>query len=53
MPTKRENGVPIKQIGRQTGHSRKLVRQIVRGERNDIFRSRQSSLEAYLPWLDG
>ena len=42
----------IKQIARQTGHSRKLVRQVVRGERNDVFRTRQSSLDAHLPWLD-
>ena len=34
------NGVPIKQIVRQTGHSRKLVRQVIRGERNDVFRIR-------------
>ncbi len=33
-------------------HSRKLVRQVIRGERNDVFRVRQSSLEAHLPWLD-
>lgn len=46
------NGVPIKQIVRQTGHSRKLVRQVIRGERNDVFRTRQSSLDVHLPWLD-
>jgi len=33
-----KNGIPIKQIVRQTGHSRKLVRQVVRGERHDVFR---------------
>ena len=32
--------------------SRKLVRQVVRGERNDVFRTRQSSLDVHLPWLD-
>jgi transposase len=47
-----KNGIPIKQIVRQTGHSRKLVRQVMRGERNDIFRTRQSSLDLHLPWLD-
>lgn len=47
-----EKGVPIKQIVRQTGHSRKLVRQIIRGQRNDVFRIRQSSLAAHLPWID-
>src|ERR1700743_2344700 len=47
-----KNGIPIKQIVRQTGHSRKLVRQVIRGERNDVFRTRQSSLHLHLPWLD-
>jgi transposase len=47
-----KNGIPIKQIVRQTGHSRKLVRQVVRGERHDVFRTRQSSLDLHLPWLD-
>lgn len=47
-----KDGVPIKEIVRRTDHSRKLVRQVIRGERNDVFRVRQSSLEAYLPWLD-
>ncbi len=28
-----KSGTPIKQIVRQTGHSRKLVRQVIRGER--------------------
>jgi transposase len=44
--------IPIREIVRRTGHSRKLVRQIIRGERTDIFRVRQSSLEAYLPFLE-
>jgi transposase len=43
------SGIPIKQIVRQTGYSRKLVRQIIRGERNDVFRTRQSSLDLHLP----
>jgi transposase len=47
-----KDGVPLKQIVRRTGHSRKLVRQVVRGERNDVFRTRQSSLDAHLSWLD-
>jgi transposase len=47
-----KSGIPIKQIVRQTGHSRKLVRQVIRGERNDVFRTRQSSLDLHLPWLD-
>jgi transposase len=47
-----EQNIPIKQIVRRTGHSRKLVRQIVRGERTDVFRTRQSSIDAHLPFLD-
>jgi transposase len=47
-----KNGLPIKQIVRQTGHSRKTVRQVIRGERNDVFRTRQSSLDLHLLWLD-
>jgi hypothetical protein len=47
-----KGGTPIKQIVRQTGHSRKLVRQVIRGEHHDIFRTRQSSLDPHLPWLD-
>jgi transposase len=45
-------GVPIKEIVRRTGHSRKLVRQVMRGERTDIFHIRKSTLEAHLPFLD-
>ena len=41
-----KSGTPIKQIVRQTGHSRKLVRQVIRGERHDVFRTRQSSLDS-------
>jgi hypothetical protein len=47
-----KGGASIKQIVRQTGYSRKLVRQVIRGERHDVFRTRQSSLDPYLPWLD-
>lgn len=47
-----KQGTPIKQIVKRTGHSRKLVRSVLRGQRDDIFRIRQSSLETYLPWLD-
>lgn len=47
-----KEGVPVKEIVRRTGHSRKLVRQVVRGERTDVFRVRQSTLEAHLPFLD-
>ena len=45
-------GLPIRQIVRTTGHSRKLVRDVLRGLTGDVFRTRQSSLEAYLPRLD-
>jgi transposase len=44
-------GMSIKQIVRTTGHSRKLVRNVLRGLTGDVFRARQSSLEAYLPRL--
>lgn len=47
-----KEGVSIKEIVRRTGHSRGLVRQILRGQRSDVFRLRESSLEGYLPWLD-
>ncbi len=47
-----KDGVTIKEIVRRTGHSRGLVRQVLRGQRNDVFRSRESSLEPYLEWLD-
>lgn len=46
------SGTTIKAIVRQTGQSRGLVRKVLRGERSDVFRIRESSLELYLPWLD-
>lgn len=45
-------GVPIKEIVRRTGLARDTVRRIARGQRSDVFRTRQSSLEELLPWLD-
>ncbi|UES60012.1 ISL3 family transposase (plasmid) [Roseibium aggregatum] len=45
-------GTPIRQIVRQTGHSRKLVRDVLRGQRLDVFRTRPSSLDSWLPWLN-
>lgn len=45
-------GLAIKAIVRRTGCSRQVVRRIVRGEREDVFRIRQSSLEPWLPRLD-
>ncbi len=45
-------GASIKEIVRNTGHSRGLVRKVLRGQRSDVFRTRESSLDPYLPWLD-
>jgi transposase len=45
-------GVPIKQIVLRTGCSRQTVRRILRGERDDVFRVRASSLEPWLVQLD-
>jgi transposase len=45
-------GLAIKEIVRRTGHSRGYVRAVLRGQRSEVFRTRESSLEAHLPWLD-
>ena len=45
-------GAAIKEIVRRTGHSRGLVRKVLRGQRADVFRVRESSLEVHLPWLE-
>jgi transposase len=45
-------GVGIKEIVRRTGHSRGYVRAVLRGQRTEMFRSRESSLDPWLPWLD-
>jgi hypothetical protein len=48
-----KDGVSIKQIVRQTGHSRNTVRQVIRGARADVFRSRMKTIWADLdpgPW---
>jgi len=47
-----KQGVSIKEIVRQTGRSRGLVRQVVRGGRTDVFRSRMASLDPFLKQLD-
>jgi transposase len=47
-----KEGVTIKEIVRRTGHSRGLVRRVLRGQRSDVFRVRESSLELHLEWLD-
>ena len=41
-------GMPIKKIARQTGRSRKLVRNVLRGGDGDVFRCRTSILEPFL-----
>jgi transposase len=46
------DGVPIKEIVRRTGCSRQIIRRVVRGVPTDVFRVRESSLEAFLPALD-
>ena len=45
-------GAGIKEIVRRTGHSRGMVRRVLRGQRSEVFRTRESSLDAHLPWLD-
>ena len=48
----REKGVSLKEIGRSKGLSRGTVRRIVRGQRNDVFRPRHSSLAAFERMLE-
>jgi transposase len=45
-------GMSIKAIVRRTGRSRKVVRDVVRGSRTDVFGVRTNSLEPYLMRLD-
>jgi transposase len=45
-------GASIKQIVRRIGHSRKLVRQVLRGERTEVFQTGQTTIDAYLPFLE-
>lgn len=47
-----EAGLSMREIVRRTGHSRGFVRSVLRGQRQDVFRTRESSLEAWLPSLD-
>ena len=46
-----KTGVSIKEITRQTGRSRKLVRNVLRGADGDMFRCRSNTLGAYLAKL--
>lgn len=45
-------GVPIKEIVRRVGHSRGLVRKVIRGSRSEVFRTRESTLDRFLSILD-
>ncbi len=47
-----KDGVSIKEIVRRTGKSRGIVRQIVRGGRTDVFRSRMNSLDPFTKQLE-
>ncbi|WP_207191758.1 transposase, partial [Paracraurococcus ruber] len=44
-------GTPIKEIVRRTGRSRKLVRAVLRHAEDEVFRSRASRLDPWLPRL--
>ena len=45
-------GIAIKEIVRRTGKSRGVVRQVVRGGRADVFRSRMNSLDPFITQLE-
>jgi transposase len=45
-------GVPLKAMARTTGVSRQTIRKILRGQRHDTFRNRQSSLDAWSIMLE-
>ena len=47
-----KDGVAIKEIVRRSGYSRGLIRKVLRGQRSDVFRVRESSLELHFQWLD-
>ena len=46
------DGVPIKEIARRTAQARDIVRRVIRGERDDVFRPRASSLEPFRDQLE-
>jgi hypothetical protein len=45
-------GATVINPAKRTYLARDTVRRIVRGQRSEVFRTRQSSLEEQLPWLD-
>jgi transposase len=47
-----KDGATIREIVRRTGHSRGLVRKLLRGQRSDVFRVCENSLELHLQWFD-
>ena len=47
-----DSGMAIRELVRRTGRSRKLVRGIVRGGGDDVFRPRASTLTPHLTWLE-
>ena len=50
--TLHKSGMALKAITRTTGLSRQTVRRIVRGTRDDIFRSRESTLDRWVERLE-
>ncbi len=48
IPALPGHDLPIEEIMRRTGKSRGLLREVVRGVRNGIFRGRMNSLEPFL-----
>jgi len=43
------SGASFKEIVRGSGHSRGVARKVLRGQRSDVFRTHESSLDPYLP----
>jgi transposase len=52
IPALAGQGITIKEIVRRTGKSRGVVRQVVRGGRTDVFRSRMNSLDPFTKQLE-
>ncbi|MCW6512931.1 helix-turn-helix domain-containing protein [Lichenifustis flavocetrariae] len=47
-----KSGTALKAIARHTGLSRQTVRRIVRGTRDDVFRSRESTFDRWTERLE-